>query len=219
MPITLAQAIVTSNCYNTVLIFSPIRSQLTQVPWFWPKRREWRRLEPSTVRAALAWSTDSAIVAWESVSSFKIWSEWNIERFLLVYKYTSINWVSLHLLPVESWLLQNHLHLVNLFSGNPWAQVLRRTASPLFFMLTKTSTFDVIRESSHLIKTVKNGFFLAGTRSFSSFLLCKRPKHSATKWWNLTRCDWHIKFLSMRPCDRSLSQFNFFEQTLDWLLV
>ena len=45
-----------------------------------------------------------------------------------------------------------------------------------------------------------NGLSLAGTCSFV---------HCA-KWRNLKRRGWDINFLNMRPCDRYLTQFDFF---------
>ena len=45
---------------------------------------------------------------------------------------------------------------------------------------------------------------------------CSNLEHWAPKWQNLKRLDWQIKRLSIRHCDRHLSQFDFFEQTFDW---
>ena len=41
-------------------------------------------------------------------------------------------------------------------------------------------------------------------------------KHWGAKGPNLKRHDWQIKCLSMKHSDRFLSQFDFFEQTIDW---
>ena len=46
-----------SKCYNAVCNFCPIRSLLTQVPRFRPRRRDWLRLESWTVGAPVVCCT------------------------------------------------------------------------------------------------------------------------------------------------------------------
>ena len=65
-----------------------------------------------------------------------------------------------------------------------------------FYPVQNLHFFDVIRESSHLMKTGENGLFLAGTYSFLRCLLCKLLEHWEAKWRNLKGHDWHINFLN-----------------------
>ena len=58
------------------------------------------------------------------------------------------------------------------------------------------------------------GDFVADTSSFSHCLRCKILQYWTAKLRNLEKNEWCSKFSSMRPYDRYLSQFEFFEQIM-----
>ena len=83
-----------------------------------------------------------------------------------------------------------------------------------FFFLSKTAILDVIRESSHLVQTERNGL-MAGASLFLHWSLCKILEHWAAKGRNLTRHDLDISFW-LRSCDIYFFQFGFL-RTNFWL--
>ena len=92
------------------------------------------------------------------------------------------------------------------------------TSSCLVFILSKTSSFDDIKESKQIPSvSVQNNLFLVGTGAFLRYLMCKLLKHWAAKWRNLRRNDWLRKFSGMRPCDRYV--LDVFFRTTFWLTV
>ena len=80
------------------------------------------------------------------------------------------------------------------------------------------------QQNGVIVKDMIDLFFwiwnsVADLCSFSFLLLCNFLTLWVTNRRNLKRHDWHIKFSSMEHYGRCLSQFDFFEQTLDWQLV
>ena len=81
---------------------------------------------------------------------------------------------------MEVKFLCRHLRFFNFLTERK--NVNKKPAHVSFFLsCPKLAFFDVIRESSHLMKTGENGLFLAGTYSFFRCLLCKLLEHWEAK--------------------------------------
>ena len=89
-------------CYHTLLnSFCPMRSLFAQVPWFWPKR-EVSILDSSLGPFTLQSHALLTVTLSHEIQCFYLNFEANeiLYRFLLVYKYTGVNWISVHFLSV-----------------------------------------------------------------------------------------------------------------------
>ena len=93
-----------------------------------------------------------------------------------------------------------------------WKEEIIVRAVRCFSSCPKLAFFDVIRESIHLVQTVKNGLLLAGTCSFWHSLLRKFLEHWQAKCRKLKNHDWYIRLLNMRYSVKGTCSFSCFLQ-------